>query len=72
MMETVFTGNSSVLQGIMKPAQNWLPENLGDCFSAESEVMDQVETSRGSSGEGRRRGNMSAQMTKRDNTLLFL
>lgn len=61
------------MQGVTKPAQNWLSENLGDGFSAESEVMDQVETSRGSR-EGGRREDVSAQGTaqvmKKDNIVL--
>lgn len=48
-----------------------LPENLGGGFSAEGEVIDQVETSRGSGEEGGRREDVSiqrtAQVMKRDN-----
>lgn len=39
------------MQGGAKPAENWLSENLGAGFSAESKVMDQVETVKGSGRE---------------------
>lgn len=70
---SVYRKQLSIMQGVTKPAQNWLSENLGDGFSAESEVMDQVETSRGSR-EGGRREDVSAQGTaqvmKKDNIVL--
>lgn len=51
------------MQGVAKSPQNRLSENLGDCFSDEREVMEQVETSRGCDGEGGRKEDVTTQGT---------